>query len=86
MEDIYIGKKEISQYITACFYALNENKEIKIVARGSYIKKAIDIVAILIRDYLENPGYSVSINSEPFEERNVSSIEIVLSGIRKSKK
>ena len=83
MEEIYIGNKDISRYISACFYSLRKDQDIKIVARGNNIKRAIDILAILIRDYLEDPKYSITVGSEPFEKRNVSTIEIILSGTRK---
>ena len=86
MEKILIGGKDISRYIHACFYALNDNPEIQLVARGSYIKKAIDILAILIRDHLDEPKYNIIVKSEPFENRNVSAIEIILSGKKKVKK
>jgi len=79
-EPVYIGSKEISRYISACFYALDNGGEVNIISRGSYIKKSIDILAILIRDYLEDPKYVITVKSEPFENRNVSAIEILLSG------
>jgi DNA-binding protein Alba len=83
VEEIFIGNKDISKYISACFYSLGKEKDIKIVARGNNIKRAIDILAILIRDYLENPKYDIKVGSEPYEKRNVSTIEITLSGIKK---
>jgi len=83
MENVYIGSKEISRYISACFYALDNDDEVKIVSRGSYIKKSIDILAILVRDYLDDPKYVITVKSEPFENRNVSALEIALSGKRK---
>jgi len=83
VEQIFIGCKDISRYISACFYSLGKDKNIQIIARGNNIKRAIDILAILIRDYIENPEYTIKVGSEPFEERNVSTIEISLSGIKK---
>ena len=83
MEEIFVGSKDISRYISACFYSLGKEKDIKIVARGNNIKRAIDILAILVRDYLEKPEYTITVGSEPFEKRNVSTIEILLSGTKK---
>jgi len=83
VESVYIGSKEISRYISACFYALDNADEVNIISRGSYIKKSIDILAILVRDYIENPKYVITVKSEPFENRNVSAVEIVLSGKKK---
>jgi DNA-binding protein Alba len=82
-EEIFIGGKDISRYISACFFSLGKEKTIKLIARGNNIKRAIDVLAILVRDYLENPEYSIKVGSEPFEKRNVSTIEIVLSGTKK---
>lgn len=83
LEEVYIGSKDISKYLSACFYALGQKEEITIIARGNNIKRALDVAAILIRQYLENPSYDVVIGSEKFEERNVTTIEIVLRGKKK---
>jgi DNA-binding protein Alba len=85
IEEIFVGGKDISRYITACFFGFDKEKKIKIVARGGYIKKAIDILAILIRDHIKDPEYDIIVKSEPFENRNVSAIEITLTGSKKSK-
>lgn len=82
-EEIYIGGKDISRYISACFFSLGKEKTIKIVARGNNIKRALDVLAILVRDYLDNPEYTVKVGSEPFENRNVTTVEILLSGTKK---
>jgi len=82
-EQVFIGNKDISKYLSACFYALGQNEEITIISRGNNIKRAIDIAAILIRQYLTNPNYTVKIGSEQFEDRNVSTLEIILKGKRK---
>lgn len=86
IEEIFVGSKDISRYITACFFGFDKEKKIKIVARGGYIKKAIDILAILIRDHIKDPEYEIVVKSEPFENRNVSAIEIILTGSKKEKK
>jgi len=86
MEEVYIGDKDIAKYISACFFSLGKDKDIKVIARGNNIKKAIDVLAILVRDYLEKPKYSIEVGSEPFEKRYVSTIEISLSGSKKGKK
>jgi DNA-binding protein Alba len=86
LEEIFVGGKDISRYITACFFGFDKEKKIKIVARGGYIKKAIDILAILIRDHIKDPEYEIIVKSEPFENRNVSAIEITLTGSKKEKR
>jgi DNA-binding protein len=56
IEKIYIGDKIISRYISACFFALNADKEcIQIIGRGNNVKRSIDVAAILLRQYLDVP-------------------------------
>ena len=52
-EQVFIGSKDISKYLSACFYALGRDSEVLITARGNNVKRAIDVVAILIRQYLK---------------------------------
>jgi DNA-binding protein len=114
IEKIYIGDKIISKYISACFFALNADKEcIQIIGRGNNVKRSIDVAAILLRQYLdvsqEFPSLDeledainkedlklakklikqmkaceIKIGSEKFQERNVSTIEIMLRGKKKN--
>jgi DNA-binding protein Alba len=54
VEQIFIGDKDIKNYMSACFYALNNNvDEIHLIARGNNIKRAIDVADILMRQYLD---------------------------------
>jgi len=85
-EVIFIGSKEISRYISAALYGFGKGSKIKLVARGKNVKKAIDILAILIRDYIEEADYIITVDSEKFENRNISTLEIELSGKKKDKK
>ena len=87
VERIPISNKDVERYIMASFFAYNKGKDIiHLVARGSNIKKAVDVAAILIREYVENPTYEVIIGSEKFEDRFVSSIDIIIKGKRKDGK
>ena len=64
IEKIPIGNKLLHAYLGACYYAYNEGKDtIHLVARGNYVKKAIDIAAILIRETVKDPEYEVIIGS-----------------------
>lgn len=83
VENVYIGAKDIKIYISACLYAMEESEEFTLVSRGNNIKHAVDIAAILIREYVESPEYTVVIGSEGFEERNVSTLEITIKGKKK---
>lgn len=85
MESVFIGNKDISRYLSACFYALGKDEEIKIISRGNHIKRAIDVLAILKREHMIDPKYEIKVDSENFENRKVSTIEILLSGKRKEK-
>lgn len=62
METIYIANKDIDRYISACFYALNNNDSINLKGRGNNIKRTVDVADILLRKYLEVskeiPSYS----------------------------
>ena len=92
MESIYIGKKDLSRYISACFVGLSKSDDIAIIARGNNVKKAIDVLAILIREHIQTPKYNIVVDSEEYTDketnttRNVSTIEIALSGVIKVKK
>ena len=86
LETIYIGSKEISRYISAALFGFGKGDTIRIISRGKNVKKAIDILAILIRDYVDNPEYDIIVGSEKFENRNISTLEIELSGKKKEKK
>lgn len=79
MEQIFVGNKDISRYITACLSALQKDKEkrIKISARGQYIKKAVDIEEIVKR-YMKNPAVMVELGSQKINDRYVSTIDITL--------
>jgi len=114
VETIPIGNKIINRYITACFFALNADKEcLHIIGRGNNVKRSIDVAAILLRQYLDVPSElpsfdeledavnkedyklakklikqmkvcEIKIGSEKFQDRNVSTIEIMLRGKKKN--
>lgn len=85
VEEIFIGVKEISRYISACLFGFGKGDDIKLIARGKNVKKAIDILAILIRDYIDDPEYNIVVASETFENRKISTIEIELTGKKKER-
>ena len=56
IEQIFIGENDIKNYISACFFALNNNvDEIHIIARGRNIVTAVNVADILLRQYLDIP-------------------------------
>jgi DNA-binding protein Alba len=86
LEVIYIGVKDISRYISAALFGFGKGETIRLIARGKNVKKTIDILAILIRDYIEEADYEIKVDSETFENRKISTIEVTLSGKKKVKK
>lgn len=50
MEHVFIGRKDLSKYLSAGLYALGKSDDIMISARGSNIKTAVDISEILKRN------------------------------------
>lgn len=82
MEYVYIGGKELSRYLRSCLYAFNKDTKIRIISRGGYIKKAVDVAEIIKRQIID-PKVSVEIGSDKFEDRYVSTIEIEIEGHRK---
>lgn len=81
-EDILIGSKPIPSYLTAGLVALSKGKNIRLLGRGSNIKRAVDVAEILKRQ-MNEPACEVEIGSEDFEDRKISTIVIKLRGKRK---
>ena len=79
VNEVKIGQKDISNYV----YAVLRNSNVVLLARGSNIKKCVDIGLIVSRDYgyaIDNVKlYNSSYKDEAQKERNVSNIEISLS-------
>lgn len=88
---VFIGPKEIKNYITSCFFALSRSDEIKIKSRGKNNKTALDVLEILKRVYLESPKYNIEVDTDEFkdesgETRRVTTLNISLAGtLRKDK-
>ena len=112
VEKIFIGKQEIPQYLSACFYGFANSDTIQVVGRGNHIKRCADIGAIMIREHMDVPDKfpslqqvldcldsndiekakefikqlmkcEISIGSEWFVDRFVSTMEITLRGGKK---
>jgi len=84
---IFIGEKPIINYIRSISVQLSKNpgQEVIIRSRGRFISKAVDIVEIARRRFLEREGVKVreiKISSEEFEKEgkkiNVSTMDIIL--------
>ncbi len=84
---IFIGSKPLINYVRSISVQLTIKKspEIIIRARGKFISKAVDVVEVAKRTFLEKEGVKVRdiiISSEEFEKEgrklNVSSMDIIL--------
>lgn len=87
---IYVGKKPLSNYLTAVTLqlAVKDKKQVEINARGKYISKAVDVAEVIRNRFVQEAKISkVEIGSEEIpnlknnngENVRVSTIKIVLS-------
>jgi len=88
---IYVGKKHLLNYVTAVNIIFQKFDEIRIVARGQFISKAVDLVEVMRNKFLKGQIEikSINIGSEKFEKEEktitISSIEIILNKIKNKK-
>jgi DNA-binding protein len=84
---VFIGKKPVMNYVTACitFFNSSEENHVIVKARGRAICKAVDTVELLRRGFVKNLEISnVSIDTEELyrsesnQKSNVSTIEIII--------
>ncbi len=95
---VFIGTKPFMNYVTAVVMQVTTKNEaqVKVLARGKFISKAVDVVEIARNRFLEGKNSvfvkDVKIASEKFNKKdddgrertiNVSSIEITLEKEKK---
>lgn len=83
---VLVGKKPTMNYVLATTLPLAEGKKVILKARGRAISKAVDIVEVVRRRFVQNAVIErVNIGTEEGKvgtdgkPRNVSTIEIVVS-------
>lgn len=83
---VFIGKKPIMSYVTACITFFNRGEEQVIVkARGRAISRAVDSVELLRRAFIKDLEIkNIEIDTEELigvegQKSNVSTIEIVIA-------
>lgn len=83
---VFIGKKPIMSYVTACITFFNRGeKQVIVRARGRAISRAVDSVELLRRAFIKDLEIkSIEINTEEFvgaegQKSNVSTIKIVIT-------
>ncbi|NQV08480.1 DNA-binding protein Alba [Candidatus Woesearchaeota archaeon] len=89
---IFIGSKPFMNYVTGVVmqFTTKDAKEVAVKARGKFISRAVDVVEVASKRFLEGQVelIGIKIDSEEFtnkEGRNVrvSTIEITLKKIKK---
>ena len=84
---IFIGEKPFMNYVTAVVmqFTTKGAEEVIVKARGKFIARAVDVVEVSSKRFLDGQvgPKSIAINSEEFENKEgkkvrVSTIEIVL--------
>ena len=90
---VYIGDKPFTNYAMALFAQLSrkEQKEVRVIARGTFISRAVDVVEFAKRRFCEGENkikeVNIKIGSESFKKKetdgrerkiSVSVIEITL--------
>ena len=83
-ENIYIGSKQIINYVTALVTAFQRNPTVNVMARGRAISSAVDVVEVCKRSFLKELQIEdIKIGTEQMgdggELRNVSTIQIILN-------
>lgn len=79
---VFIGKKRSINYVLAAMVILNDNRPVRLLARGKSISRAVDVAEILRNNFIKGANYGeVLIDSEEITNRdgsksNVSSMEI----------
>ena len=84
---VFVGARPFMNYVTGVVmqFTTQGAQEVKIKARGKFISRAVDIVEVAAKRFLENSiaVHGINIDSEEFENKEgktvrVSTIEIVL--------
>ncbi|MEM4495445.1 MAG: DNA-binding protein Alba [Candidatus Caldarchaeum sp.] len=90
---VLVGRKPTMNYVLATTLPLAEGRRVVLKARGRAIAKAVDVVEVVRRRFVQNAVVEkISIGTEEGKvgndgrQRNVSTIEIILSQPKTSKK
>jgi archaea-specific DNA-binding protein len=82
---IFVGKKPVMSYAMSALIQLASAGEVVVKARGMAIGRAVDVAEIVTKRLgngqfkVTNIGINTEVVGEGAEQRNVSSIEIVVS-------
>jgi len=82
---VYIGKKELMEYVLAVVAGFHSSKEVSVKARGKNISRAVDVAEIVRNRYVSDAKVknieiaTERLTGEDGKTANVSSIEIFLT-------
>ena len=82
---VYIGKKDLMEYVLAVVAGFHSSKEVRVKARGKNVSRAVDVAEIVRNRYVPDAKVkNIEINTEKLtgedgKTANVSSIEIFLT-------
>jgi DNA-binding protein len=89
---VFIGRKPVMNYVTACITFFNRGeKHVIVKARGRAICKAVDTIELLRRAFVKDLEIkSINISTEELNraeggQSNISSIEIIVSKAENNK-
>jgi len=83
---IYVGKKPVMAYVTACITCLNDNylqggSEVMVAARGNSISRVVDVIEVLKR-FVRYEVKGVEFGTDKIDQdggtRNISTIRVTL--------
>lgn len=81
---IFVGKKPVMSYAMSALIQLTQAGEVVVKARGMAISRAVDVAEIVTKRLgngqfsIKDIGINTEIVGEGSEQRNISSIEIVV--------
>lgn len=75
MRKLIVGNKELVTYVKVAEVWLEEDKRIKIVGGGKHIKKAVDLLEVLKRNFVLK-DINITTKTVQLEVSKVSVIEI----------
>jgi len=81
---IFVGQKPVMNYAMSALIQLTQAGEIVVKARGMAIGRAVDVAEIVTKRLgngafkIKNIGIDTEVVGEGAEQRNISSIEIVV--------
>lgn len=81
---ISIGSKPFMNYVNAVVIQFETQKEVKLISRGKFISKCVDVAEVAVKKFLKNIKVSdIKIDSQEFENKEgkkitVSTMDIIL--------